>query len=191
MKRQGGILSALLYHNPEDLMNKLVKALDRKIVLRASVVDIILGGFIFALNLFLATIGTNKFIADGYGNKYGITPKTFPRVVFIAACILSVLMIIRGISELRKKKENENKVQFHLISLAIFLNMVLFVFTLNPLGYPVANCLMMVIMYWLSGGKKWWKAIVVAVVFTIASWLFFHTYLKIQLPTGILNWLLG
>ncbi len=171
-------------------MNKLVKALDRKIVLRASVVDMVLGGFIFALNLFLATIGTSKFIEDGYGNKYGITPKTFPRAVFIVACILSVMMIIHGITEFRKKKENEKTVQFHLISLAIFLDMVLFVFTLIPLGYPVANLLMMIIMYWLSGGKKWWKAILVALIFTIVSWLFFHTYLKIQLPTGILSWLL-
>ncbi len=171
-------------------MNKITKALDRKIVLRASVVDMALGGVIFALNLFLATIGTSKFIADGYGNKYGITPKTFPRAVFIAACILSVLMIIRGFTEFKKKKENEKKVQFHLISLAIFLDMVLFVFTLIPLGYPVANLLMMTIMYWLSGGKKWWKCIVVAVVFTVISGLFFHTYLKIQLPAGILSGIL-
>ena len=171
-------------------MNKLVKALDRKIVLRASLVDMVLGGFIFALNLFLATIGTSKFIEEGYGTKYGISPRTFPRAIFIAACVLSILMIIRGFTEFRKKKENEKTVQFHLISLAIFLDMVLFVFTLIPLGYPVANFIMMSIMYWLSGGKKWWKCILVAVLFTTASWLFFHTSLKIQLPAGILSGIL-
>ena len=171
-------------------MNKLVKALDRKIVLRASVVDMVLGGVILALNVFLATVGVSKYIDEGYGTKYGVSPQTFPRAVFIAASILALLMIIRGISDFKKKKETEKKVQFHLISLAIFLDMVLFVFTLIPLGYPVANLLMMTIMYWLSGGKKWWKCILVAVIFTVVSWLFFHTYLKIQLPTGILSGIL-
>ena len=107
-------------------MNKIVKALDKKIVLRASLVDIILGGFIFVLNLFLATVGVSQFIEDGYGNKYGVTPKTFPRVIFIAACVLALLMLIRGIMEFRKKREGEKTVQFHLISLAILaLNVAL------------------------------------------------------------------
>ncbi len=171
-------------------MNKLVKALDKKIELKASVVDIIFGGFIFVLNLFLATVGVSKFIQDGYGNKYGVTPKTFPRVIFIAACILAFLMILRGLSEFRKKKENEKIVQFRLISVAIFLDMVLFVFTMQPLGYPIANIIMMTIMYWLSGGKSWVKCILVAVLFTVVSVLFFHTYLKINIPMGLLSGLI-
>lgn len=171
-------------------MNKIVKALDKKIVLRASLVDIIFGGFIFVLNLFMATVGVNRFIEDGYGNKYGVTPKTFPRVIFIAACILALLMLIRGVLEFRKKKEGEKTVQFHLISLAILLNMTLFVFTMQPLGYPIANVIMMIIMYWLSGGKSWLKSILVAVIFTVVSILFFHTYLKLNIPMGLLSWLI-
>jgi hypothetical protein len=45
-------------------------------------------------------------------------------------------------------------------------------------------------MYWLSGGKKWWKAILMAVLFTAGSILFFHTYLKISIPMGLLEWLI-
>ena len=171
-------------------MNKLVKALDRKIVLRQSLVDIIFGTFIFLLNLFLSTIGISKFIAEGYGNKYGVTPQTFPRVIFYTAMILAALMILKGILQFRKKQENEKTVQFHLVSLAIFLDMVFFVFSLKTLGYPVTNVITMIVMYWLSGGKKWWKAILTAVLFTAGSILFFHTYLKISIPMGLLEWLI-
>ncbi|MBR4165098.1 MAG: tripartite tricarboxylate transporter TctB family protein [Lachnospiraceae bacterium] len=171
-------------------MNKLVKALNRKLVLRQSLVDIILGGFICLLNLFLATIGTSRYIQEGYGNKYGVTPQTFPRAVFIAATVLGLLVVLKGVRELIKKKEDEPTVQFHLVSLAIFVDMLLFVVLLRPLGYPIANMLMMIAMYWLSGGKKWWKAVVLALAFTVVSILFFHTYLKLSIPMGLLSWLI-
>ena len=171
-------------------MNRLVKALDRKIVLRQSLADIIIGSFIFLLNLFLSTIGISKFISEGYGNKYGVTPQTFPRIIFLAATILAALMVLKGVLQFRKKQENEKTVQFHLISLAIFLDMAFFVFTMKPLGYPITNMITMIVMYWLSGGKKWWKALLMAFLFTVGSILFFHTYLKISIPMGLLEWLI-
>ena len=171
-------------------MNKLNQILNRKIVVRQSMVDIIFGGFIFLLNLFLATIGISKYIGEGYGNKYGVTPQTFPRVIFIAAMVLAALMILKGVLQLRKKNEKEKTVQFHLVSLAIFLDMVFFVFTMKPLGYPIANFIMMIVMYWLSGGKSWLKAILTAVIFTTVSILFFHTYLKISIPMGLFEGLI-
>ena len=168
-------------------MNKLVKALDKKISLRASLADIIFGGVIFLLNLFLATVGVEKYINEGYGNKYAVTPKTFPRAVFIAAMALAILVIIKGIVEYRKKKENEKVIHFRLISLAIFLDMVFFVFTMQTLGYPIANMIMMIVMYWLSGGKSWIKAILTALLFTVVSILFFFYYLKLSVPMGLLS----
>ena len=60
-------------------------------------------------------------------------------------------------------------------------------FTIIPLGYPIANIIMMVIMYWLSGGKSWVKAIVMSVVFTIVSVAFFYYYLKLAIPMGLLS----
>ena len=46
---------------------------------------------------------------------------------------------------------------------------------------------MMVIMYWLSGGKSWVKDIVMSVVFTIVSVAFFYYYLKLAIPMGLLS----
>jgi len=168
-------------------MNKLVKALDKKIEVRQSTADLGFGIGVLLLDLFLYTIGVGKFISEGFTTSYGITAKTFPKVVFIAGIVLSVLLIVQALGKRMKKDPNEGTVTFHLINAAIFADLVLFVFTLIPLGYPIANIIMMIIMYWLSGGKSWVKAIIMSVVFTVVSIVFFYYYLKLAIPMGLLS----
>lgn len=168
-------------------MNKLVKALDKHIEVRQSTADLGFGIGVLLVDLFLMIVGVGKFIGDGFASAYGITPKTFPKVVFIAGILLGVLLIVEALGKRKKNDPNEGKVTFHLINLAIFADLVLFVFTIVPLGYPIANIIMMVIMYWLSGGKSWVKAILMAVIFTVVSVLFFYTYLKLAIPMGLLS----
>ena len=168
-------------------MNKLVKALDKHIEVRQSTADLGFGIGVLLLDLFLYTIGVGKFISEGFTTSYGITAKTFPKVVFIAGIVLSVLLIVQALGKRMKKDPNEGTVTFHLINAAIFADLVLFVFTLIPLGYPIANIIMMIIMYWLSGGKSWVKAIIMSVVFTVVSIVFFYYYLKLAIPMGLLS----
>lgn len=168
-------------------MNKLVKALDKHIEVRQSTADLGFGIGVLLVDLFLMFIGVGKYISEGYTTTYGITAKTFPKVVFIAGIVLSVILIMEALGKRAKHDPNEGKVKFHLINLAIFADLVLFVFTIIPLGYPIANIIMMVIMYWLSGGKSWIKAIIMAVVFNIVSVAFFYYYLKLAIPMGLLS----
>ena len=133
------------------------------------------------------TIGVGKYISEGYTTSYGITAKTFPKVVFLAGILLGALLIVIALTKRAKHDPQEGTVTFHLINFAIFANLVLIVFTIIPLGYPIANIIMMVIMYWLSGGKSWVKAILMAVIFTVISVLFFYTYLKLAIPMGLLS----
>ena len=172
-------------------MNKLVKALDRHVEVRQSTADLGFGIGVLLVDLFLMFVGVGKYISEGYTTSYGITAKTFPKVVFIAGIILSVILIVTALAKRAKKDPNEGKVTFHLINLAIYADLVLFVFTIIPLGYPIANVIMMVIMYWLSGGKSWIKAILMAVIFTVISVLFFYTYLKLAIPMGLLSSIIG
>lgn len=170
-------------------MNKLVTLLNKQVTVRQSLADIIFGAAVLALNLFLKFVGVNKYIAD-YGATFGIDARTFPNVVFIAASILGVLLIVEGLGTYRKKAADEKMVSFHLISVAILLDMAIFVFTLKPLGYPIANFIMMIIMYWLSGGKSWIKCLIMSLIFTVCSVLFFYTYLKLSIPMGLLEFLI-
>ena len=168
-------------------MNKLVKALDRRIEVRQSTADLGFGIGVLLVDLFMMFIGVGKYISEGYTTSYGITAKTFPKVVFIAGIVLSALLIVEALTKRAKHDPAEGKVSFHLINLAIFADLVLFVFTIIPLGYPIANIIMMVIMYWLSGGKSWAKAFIMAIVFTIVSVAFFYYYLKLAIPMGLLS----
>lgn len=168
-------------------MNKLVKALDKYIEVRQSTADLGFGIGVLLVDLFLMTVGVAKYISEGYTTTYGITAKTFPKVIFIAGIALGVLLIVEALGKRSKHDPNEGKVKFHLINLAIFADLVLFVFTIIPLGYPIANIIMMVIMYWLSGGKSWVKAILMSVIFTVVSVLFFYYYLKLAIPMGLLS----
>lgn len=172
-------------------MNKLVKALDKHVEVRQSTADLGFGIGVLIVDLFLMFIGVGKFIGEGFTTSFGITAKTFPRFVFIAGIILSAVLIAEALGKRAKHDPNEGKVTFHLINLAIFLDLVLFVFTIIPLGYPIANIIMMVIMYWLSGGKSWIKAIIMALVFTIISVVFFYYYLKLAIPMGLLSSILA
>ena len=171
-------------------MNKLVKALDKKVEVRQSTADLGFGIGVLIVDLFLMTVGVTKHISAGYTTTYGITAKTFPKVVFIAGIALSILLIWEALAKRRKNDPNEGKITFHLINLAIFLDLALFVAILIPVGYPIANMIMMTIMYWLSGGKSWVKAILMSLIFTVVSVLFFYTYLKLAIPMGLLSGIL-
>ncbi len=168
-------------------MNKLVKALDKHIEVRQSTADLGFGIGVLLIDLFLLFIGVGKFISEGFTTSYGITARTFPKVIFIAGIILSIVLIVEALGKRAKHDPEEGKVTFHLINLAIFADLVLFVFTIIPLGYPIANIIMMVIMYWLSGGKSWIKAFIMAIVFTVVSVAFFYYYLKLAIPMGLLS----
>lgn len=171
-------------------MNKIVTALDRQVEVRQSVADIGFGIAVVLLNLFLMLVGVGKYISPGTNANFGISARTFPSFVFIVAIVLGIILIIEGFMQKSKNDPGEKIISFHLISLAILLNIIFFVFTIKPLGYPIANFIMMMIMYWLSGGKSWIKCFVVSIVFTICSVLFFYTYLKLSIPMGLLSWLI-
>jgi len=168
-------------------MNKLVKALDKHVEVRQSTADLGFGIGVLILDLFLMTIGVGKYISEGFTTSYGITAKTFPKVIFIVGILLGLVLIVTALTKRKKNDPNEGKVTFHLINAAIFADLVLFVLILIPVGYPIANIIMMVIMYWLSGGKSWAKAIIMSVVFTVVSVAFFYYYLKLAIPMGLLS----
>ena len=84
-------------------MNKIVTVLNRHIEVRQSVADMIFGAVVIVLNLFLLFIGTSKYITS-LSNTYGISSRTFPRVVFIAAIFLGVFFSARGLQREQKER---------------------------------------------------------------------------------------
>lgn len=167
------------------------KFLGKKIVVRADLLNIIIGAVVMLFNIFLITIGVPKFITIGWMSSATIlTTKTFPRLVAWIGLVLGVLVLVNGVKE---KKENDIKgecgkeVSFYGVSIAVMLLCVFFISLLKKVGYPIVNMITLLGMYYVSGGKKLSKGIIMAVVFTLVSTWFFFIYLKLSIPMGILE----
>lgn len=170
-------------------MNKVATLLRGRLRLRKSAVDMAAGAVVMAVSLFLLLVGIPHFIEEGYGNTYGLSPKTFPIGISCAALVLGVILFYQGWQR-HKSRDEEEYIEFYLISAAVLADILFFVLTIKSLGYPLANMVMMFVMYYLSGGSKWQKAVVMSVAFTACSVLFFYYYLKLSVPMGVLSFLI-
>ena len=167
------------------------KFLKKKITVKKETLDIIVGSIVVALGAFLLIIGIPNYIGIGFATAGTIlTPRTFPRIIAILMVILGGLVILSGIREKHRiKKENAKSktVQFYAVSFIIMLLCVFFIECLKPLGYPIVSMLTVAAMYYISGGKKWWEALITAVGFTAVTTWFFFIYMKMSIPMGPLE----
>ncbi len=165
--------------------------LKKKITVKKETLDIIVGSIVIAIGAFLLIIGIPKFIGIGFATAGTIlTPRTFPRIIATFMVILGGLVVLSGIREKqRNKKENtESKtVQFYAVSFVIMLLCVFFIECLKPLGYPIVSIVTVVAMFYISGGKKLWEALLTAVLFTAVTTWFFFIYMKMSIPMGPLS----
>jgi putative tricarboxylic transport membrane protein len=69
--------------------------------------------------------------------------------------------------------------------------MVIYVLALKPVGFPIAISVFLFVAIRLFGYPKSFYAIIMAVVMAIFSYILFVLLLKVPLPMGILDDLLG
>lgn len=83
-----------------------------------------------------------------------------------------------------QRGKQEELISFYTLSTVIVLIGFIFSGLMNTIGYPITNFILMVTLYYFSGGTKWKSALLLGVLFTIAAWLFFASYLKLSIPLG-------
>jgi len=69
--------------------------------------------------------------------------------------------------------------------------MVTYVLALQPLGFPVSICLFLLVAIRMFGFRRWLAALGIAAALTAASYVAFVLWLKVPLPLGILDDVLG
>jgi hypothetical protein len=169
-------------------VEKLLKA---KVLLRRSTLDLIAACIVLAFSIFMLLYGVPVLILVGYGdNTFNLTPQTLPYLVSLLMLLFGAILLRRAFVGYSKKDIDEPLVEFYGISFAVLLLCLFFLLTLYPLGYPISNMIMIIGMYYLTGGKKLLHAVALSVIFTIISVLFFYTYLKLSIPMGPLEFLL-
>lgn len=68
--------------------------------------------------------------------------------------------------------------------------LVLYIFALQPLGFPIAILVFLLASIRVFGYRKWLPAVGISAALTIISYLTFLVWLKVPLPLGILSDLL-
>jgi len=172
-------------------MDNLLK---KKFLVSKYTVDMAVGILTMALGAFLLFVGVPRFIAVGLSVMTAtFTPQSFPRFVSIMFVALGAIVLVTAVAGKKKAVADGKPIpqtEFYMISFAVAALVAIFAVALKPLGYPITNVIIMMAMYYLSGGKKLRSGILMSVIFTAVSTWFFAVYLKLSIPMGILEFIL-
>ncbi len=119
-------------------------------------------------------------------------PGFFPLILSIALVALTILLLVKATLATKEHSLSLPKGFFPsrsgLLKL-IYLTgaLVVYVLTLQPLGYLLSTLLFLCVLFLAWDPKKPGLAIVVAVGTVLCSYVFFNLLLKVQLPKGLLG----
>lgn len=125
-------------------------------------------------------------------------PGFFPMIVgavlvlTAAACLVQALASRRSDSPASAPAGDEAPIAARQTSKTWLLLgfLVLYVLTLQPVGFPIAVIVFLMASIWAFGYRKWLPALGIAAALTVVSYLTFIVWLKVPLPLGILDDLL-
>jgi len=113
-------------------------------------------------------------------------PGVFPLILSSLLSLSGVLWFIKG----KAKQGQEGKIDWGRIlknlktPLQIAGVTAAFIVALHPVGYLATSFLYLLVLFlWVSRYRPW-KALGLAVLFGVGSWLFFERLLNVQLPPG-------
>lgn len=123
-------------------------------------------------------------------------PGFFPMIVgavlvlTAAACLIQAFLIRRIDGATTTGRENDAPSSGNRRTIRIWLLvgfLILYAFTVQPLGFPISLTVFLVAAIWVFGYRKWMPALGIAVGLTVLSYLTFVVWLKVPLPLGILT----
>ena len=109
----------------------------------------------------------------------------------IVLAIMALIVLLRAWSGKKTEEpgisifgtQNTRKILFVLISLFLYARFM------ETIGFIPVTLLLFVFLLGIIEKKKWFYTIFVSVVVTVAAYLIFETWLKSQLPKGLLDFL--
>lgn len=119
-------------------------------------------------------------------------PTVFPIIVGAAMAAAALwLMIFPGEQGKEKKTAADagrrrglpEKWQFHLM----WALLIAYVLLLPQLGFIICSAVLLAAFFFLLGERRWYRAILIAVVFSLSIHYLFAKALQINLPMGILE----
>ena len=125
----------------------------------------------------------------GRGGYSTSGPRFFPLVVAIVLIVLSVLFVartfVRPDVELAERSAEEDAATHWPTPALIAVALVVYVFVLEPLGYPLATALLFIAVTRLLGSHRLVRDAIVGVVLGLVIFAAFTQYLGVSLPAGL------
>ena len=129
------------------------------------------------------------------------TARFFPQLVFGALIPVGIVMALLGIRKIKVNRGSaptgqvlDNSVQALERGIIILLSIAVFIALMAPLGFIPTAILYMVFSMLFISTKDGWKPViyvVTAVVVAIACFFLFRKFVYVELPTGLLEGVLG
>lgn len=168
-------------------MNNLFQ---KRLVIKKSYSDLGLGILVALLSLYMLFIGNYKFIKVGFGAVGKVDDRLFPTIIMVVALICACAIIVLAIGDIKRDKKlvaagkQPQTVEFSIMVLFLFAVGFFFYLTMKKIGYPLCNFICVYAAYYMHGGRKIWKGVLLAGIFTLICYLFFGVYLGVNLPLG-------
>lgn len=147
--------------------------------------DALIAFFLIVLSIFL-------FItADKMPNSAkGIGPGDYPKFICVVILVLALIQVVttlissKGFPSLDLKSIN---VKFLLRALLMVVMTYIYYKLMKPVGFLLTTVVYLFTSFILFGYKKKFKAVVIAIVFTVIVYFLFTKVFMVFLPKGILG----
>lgn len=134
---------------------------------------------------------TGAFAIDEGTSYQAVGPRTFPLLVGIGMCLVSILDVVRAFRDTDtaqvERVREEARVTHWPSVLLLCVTLVGYVVLLTPLGYWQSTTVFFVLVARVLGSRKLVRDAVIALVLALAIYFLFDRLLGIHLPPGILR----
>ena len=114
-----------------------------------------------------------------------VGPALFPRILAVAGLLLGLMLLLKA--PRRQTEESEMGAGQHLVILVPVLLLLGYVLVLEPVGFPLATIVFLVVSFKYFGQPSWKGAILYSLVITTAVFMLFYYGLDLKLPLGPLK----
>ncbi len=128
--------------------------------------------------------------------KLGIGRVSAPRAGFfpfwlgISLLLSSGILVIKFLLSAEKKPPEDHASRMGMAwrkILFVVTGVLLYAFLLEPLGYLIATCLLMVFLFRASESQRWFSVVSWSVMVSALTYVLFKIWLQVQFPAGFLG----
>lgn len=136
-------------------------------------------GFILIAFAIFGYITANNFSdpSVSYGSDF------FPKLILILLAILSLVLCVKGILNIKNDKSNSSFDKRVFFRIALFMTLLIVYINLFLVtGFIVSSIVFLIIAQYLFGLRKWLKLVLVSVIMPLILYYLFTVLFNIPLP---------